>query len=198
MKMIDQTQDRQALYWRLSQCYHPPDECLLATLRGPEGQGLLAPRCPDLEDLRRDHAQLFVGPFTVTAPPYASVYLDNDRRVWGETTMDVAARYREEGLKVTLKEPADHVAIELEYMSLLIHRQMKAEADGAYDIAAGYLGKQRDFLEMHLGVWIPMLTDRIVRHARTAFYRDLGRDTHDLVSRDLENCCSRDCTPSRA
>ena len=153
---------RSAAYWLLSQCYLPPDDRLLDALKESDIDGLCTTDCSPLEDLQRDYAQLFLGPFTVPAPPYGSVYLEINRQVCGETTSEMMARYREEGLKVTLQEPADHVAIELEYMYVLVLKEMDATAAGDDGNVIRYLDKQRDFLETHLGVWVPMLTQRIV------------------------------------
>ncbi|MHC4827842.1 MAG: TorD/DmsD family molecular chaperone [Planctomycetota bacterium] len=189
--MVGIAEQRAAAYKLLSLCFHPPDEGLLEVLREADLQGLCPNSLPALDELRKDHTQLFVGPFRVPAPPYGSVYLEDDGRVCGESTMDMIARYGEEGLRVTLKEPADHVAIELEYMYLLVVRQMEATAAGDEPTAARYLEKQRDFLQTHLGAWMPMLSERIVENAHTEFYRHVASATASFVSRDLDLCSGR-------
>ncbi|UTW70898.1 molecular chaperone TorD family protein [Anaerobacillus sp. HL2] len=40
----------------------------------------------DVTKLKVDFAKLFVGPFDVLAPPYSSVYLNEGRAVYGEST----------------------------------------------------------------------------------------------------------------
>ncbi len=187
MDKFNTTEDRAAAYGLLSRCYHPPDERLLDDLRAPDAGCLGAGTLPALADLRKDHAQLFVGPFEVSAPPYGSVYLESDGRVCGDSTMDVVGRYAHEGLRLTLREPADHVAIELEYMHVLICRQTAATAA----LADAYIEKQRDFLRTHLGVWMPVLAERIVANARTDFYRHVAKATDALVKCDIECCPSR-------
>ena len=180
------TEDRSATYRLLSCCYYPPDERLVEALRESDVRALRQITVPTLDKLKVDYAQLFVGPFDVAAPPYGSVYLEHDRRICGDTTMDIIARYREEGLQVTLKEPADHVAVELEYMYLLALRQMQASAEHHEGLATRYMQKQRDFLQTHLGVWVVMFTQRIVEHARTGFYRHVAAATDAFVSRDCD------------
>ncbi len=178
--------ERAEAYRLLSLCFHPPDERLLEALRETEVTWLRPAVDPVLTELRKDFAQLFVGPFMVPAPPYGSVYLESGRRVCGDSTMEVMAHYREEGLDLALKEPADHVAVELEYMYLLAVREMTAVAAGDEAGAAGYLAKQRDFLLRHLGAWVPMLRDRIVESARTGFYRRLARNADSFIRADLD------------
>ena len=89
-----------------------------------------------------DYPQRFVGPFTMSAPPYGSMHLESEGRICGDSTMDVMARYREEGLRLTLREPADHVAAELEYMYVLAAREMEALGRGDEGEATRYVEKQ--------------------------------------------------------
>ena len=110
---------------------------------------------------------------------------------------NVIDRYRKEGLQVKLKEPADHVAVELEYMSLLAQWQMQAMTAGDESTAIAYLEKQHDFLETHLGVWLPMFTQRIVENARTGFYRHVSSATDVWVNRDRDVCARRVMTSVR-
>ncbi len=118
--MSDTAEERAAAYRLFSLCFHPPDERLPAALRETDGQWLCSVSIPALDELQRDYARLFIGPFELLAPPYGSIYLENEERVCGDSTADVIARYRQEGLRIALKEPADHLAIELEFMYLLV------------------------------------------------------------------------------
>ncbi|MHC4164799.1 MAG: TorD/DmsD family molecular chaperone [Planctomycetota bacterium] len=183
---MNTVEERAAEYRLLSLCFHPPDEQLLEALRETGLPGLVPSASPALDELQREYARLFVGPFTVPAPPYGSVYLENEGRVLGESTMDVMARYAEEGLRTTLKEPADHVAIELEYVYLLAFREMEAAAAGDTGRAARYRDKRQAFLRAHLGAWMPRLKERIAAHAQMDFYRDVAVVTASVVSADLD------------
>ena len=78
------------------------------------------------EQLSLAHAELFIGPFELIAPPYGSVYLEKNRQIMGDTTMGVLKSYQEAGLSVDEKEPPDHIAIELEFMSFLSTREAEA------------------------------------------------------------------------
>ncbi len=183
--------NRREAYRLLSLCFHPPDERLLRALRETEIRWLRPAVDPVLQELQKDYAQLFVGPFTMSAPPYGSMHLESDQRVCGDSTMDVMARYREEGLQLTLREPADHVAAELEYMYVLAAREMEALATGDGSRATGYAQKQREFLYSHLGAWVPLLTKRIVASARSGFYQELAKNTDAFVRADLDACAGR-------
>ncbi|PLX68571.1 MAG: hypothetical protein C0603_05305 [Denitrovibrio sp.] len=72
----------------------------------------------DETELLLDYAALFIGPYQLQAPPYGSVYLDKAKRLNDESTAAVTDIYRQFGLDVesSMNEPADHIAIELEFI----------------------------------------------------------------------------------
>ena len=79
-------------------------------------------------DLNVDYARLFVGPNELLAPPYGSVYLDGERRVMGDSTMEVIKMYEEQGLSIDkeFRNLPDHITAELEFMYYLIFREIEA------------------------------------------------------------------------
>lgn len=184
-------------YKLLSECYHLPDERLLRTLKslGESAGGIFSKILKSVpggngsssvvDALKIDHSRLFVGPFKLLAPPYGSVYLEGERRIMGDSTVDVGDRYAEEGLDVSLKEAPDHIAIELEFMYFLILKEIEAAGgDPGPKNAAYYLERQRSFLESHLGRWVSGFADDLEANARTEFYGNLGRLTESFVGLD--------------
>ncbi len=128
----------------------------------------------DALDLRIDHAALFVGPFALRAPPYGSIYLEGGHTLIGDTTLAAAARYAMAGLTVTLHEPADHIAVELEFMHYLAALGAKALERGDRDEAARLAGEARGFLTEHVGAWAPRFCEAVKQGAETRFYRTLA------------------------
>ena len=184
-------------YKFLAECYHLPDDELLELLKDPPANvdlsvDVLADAVPaDLEELRVDYARLFVGPFEVLAPPYGSVYLEDEDRVMTQSTEDVMEEYLREGLDVDMKEPADHVAAELEFLYVLVARELEAVSDGDFERAATALRKQKRFLDYHLGAWIEEFTDAVETNAKTEFYRDLAQQTRTFVTEETESVSER-------
>lgn len=178
-------------YKLLSECFHPPTDDLhdLLTVGEETSIGVpvekLAAAIPDdAQRLRVDHAKLFVGPFELQAPPYGSVYLDDEDRVMTDSTLEVREWYRTEGFAVNLHEPADHIAAELEFLYALA-------ADGAAAIerddaaaAIDSCSKQSAFLESHLGRWISPFVEEMQQHAETEFYETLATVTEEFVVED--------------
>ncbi len=135
------------------------------------------------EQLSIDHAELFLGPFNLIAAPYGSVYLEKNRQLMGDTTIAVLKIYQEAGLSVDEKEPPDHVAIELEFMSYLCIREAESRAEGKASDAEKFLGWQRDFYHSYLS-WVPSLCDTIRTGTKSPFYRSLA----DCLARFMAAC----------
>ncbi len=180
---------RAATYKLLADCYHPPDHwrsTLEATADDEVAVSIdpLKSAATDRQALTLDHAQLFVGPFELAAPPYESVYIDDETRVMTSSSESVQATYRQAGVDIALEEPPDHVSPELEFLSLLVHTELEALAAGEIEAAEIYLEAQYDFLVNHLGRWVSELADNMREHAETEFYRLLAEETQQFVEND--------------
>ena len=201
-EFIEHEQLRFDTYRLLTNAFYLPDECLMDSLVTLEkcmeeicGKSLEYNCLPvgigkkdSMELMKVDYAKLFVGPFSLLAPPYGSVYLEGERMVMGISTADVQKYYRATGLDVDaqFKDAPDHVAAELEFMHFLIFNEMEATDQGGADDAINYLKMQRSFLEYHLGAWISDFSVKVLNNAQTAFYRNLARATEAFVMHDLQ------------
>ncbi len=198
-ELISHAKGRGEAYALLANCFHLPDEGLIQALNElPESDSELysvlanAVEIRDVDSLRIDYSKLFVGPYKLLAPPYGSVYLEGTSAVMGRSTVDVLARYKVEGVAVRLKEAPDHIAIELEFMFFLISKEIEGLRDSDLGSAEAYQKKQKDFLEVHLGKWIPQFTEKVETLAQTQFYKDLARSTRDFVLGDLRRANTGD------
>lgn len=140
------------------------------------------------EPLKVDYSKLFVGPYRLLAPPYGSVYLEGERKIMGNSTLDVRNRYREAGVDISaaFKEPPDHIAAELEFMHYLILKEIEAIRNGDFKSALQYLQKQKRFLKNHLGVWVSEFTNSVEAKAETEFFKHLAKFTKIFVKKDLD------------
>lgn len=125
------------------------------------------------DNLSVDHAALFVGPFELIAPPYGSVYLEKQRRVMGDTTMEVLRHYQNAGLSVDIKEAPDHIAIELEFMHHLCMKEAESSASGDEREVEKFMELQRDFYFNALK-WVPQFCSAIREGSRSPFYIELA------------------------
>ena len=126
-----------------------------------------------LERVRRDHIKLFVGPEQLLAPPYGSVYLDAQHEIMGPSTLDAARLYQAAGMlkAPSLKEPPDHVRVELDFMHRTIERTLEAVHAEAWDEAEGLIEVQIAFLQNHLSRWVTPFAKVLRTGAATGFYR---------------------------
>lgn len=163
-----------------------------------------------LEELKVEHARLFLGPFRMLAPPYGSMYIEGDEQLMTISTMDVLRRYADENMDVAIREVPDHISIELEYMYYLVFSEMKAfkllesehlqngnernqsesesRAAGKLlnEVILDYKHKQIDFLNLHLSRWIPHFEKKVSENTESGVYLDLATITNQFISVDLD------------
>lgn len=211
-ELLAREEYRKDSYKLLSECFYSPDEGLVETLRQLDKSrgGLYSeiakaiPGTIDIELLKIDYSKLFLGPYQLLAPPYGSVYLEDARRVMGNSTIDAKNRYEAEGLEIGLKEAPDHIAIELEFMYFLIFKEIEAARNSDNAQALNFITKQEAFLKTHLGMWVSEFGDRVEEKAETAFYKVLGRITRAFVCEDRDtmsdgkDIASNNDAPARA
>jgi TorA maturation chaperone TorD len=193
-KTLDKVCQRADSYKFLSECYYLPDEELIQKVAEfAQTNQFFAelynciPLDGELESLKIDYAQLFVGPFKLLAPPYGSFYLE-DNKLMGDSTIDVKRWYADEGLDIVIRDAPDHITMELEFMYFLVAKQIEAITDENLQVLQSCRQKQYSFLQVHLGRWLPAFAENIKINARTEFYRDLARLTDTFVQKDIKVC----------
>jgi putative dimethyl sulfoxide reductase chaperone len=122
------------------------------------------------------------------AYPFESVYASEKRLLMQGARDEILALYRAEGLdkQDSWKEGEDHIALEMEYMQVLINRTVEALRDGRDDDAFHYVKKQYNFVEDHLGAWAPLLTEQMRGFCHTKFYEGLAYMTDGFLEVDVE------------
>ena len=135
------------------------------------------------EQLKVAYAKLFVGPFVLAAAPYGSVYLDGGRRVMGDSTMEVIKWYEKEGLAKSddCKDLPDHIAIELEFMSFLMFKEIEALENSDTVTADEYAAKQQSFAGDLVDPWVPEFCEKIGQGTDNEFYSALAECTSAVI-----------------
>lgn len=166
-------------YKFFAECFYFPEGKQLEIIKSyhcklPKNLSDLLDSIEDENELQIDFSRLFVGPFKVLSPPYGSIYLEEGKTTQGESTLDVIRLYQEDDLQVDLKESADHIAIELEFMYYLISKEIEAIEKNDIENASLYLNKQYSFIQRHLSQWIPEFTESICANAKEEFYKKIA------------------------
>lgn len=195
---------REDAYRLLAACFYPPCPELFEERCLPALADLLEDLTPDAAQHARDaahageqvslgslaveHARLFIGPFQLVAPPYGSLYLDDAKIVMGESTGKVSAFYGSCGLHLAddFHEMPDHIAVELEFLSFLAHKERESVAAGDRGEANRFSGLQRSFLDRFLLPWLPPFTRSILEGTENPFYQAIARCTETYVTCDRE------------
>ncbi len=206
-ELIAVNEQRSSTYGLLSRLYRSEvDPELLDELHGlrwrvstgnekvDEGHRLIATYLSGLwensvTDLAADYLRTFFGHGYnghAAAYPFESVYSSEKRLLMQDVRDEVLALYRAAGLakSESWKEGEDHIALELEYMQILVQRTADALRENRQDDAYRLVKRQRHFMEDHLSAWAPLLCDQMRVFAKTDFYRGLSYMTEGFLETD--------------
>lgn len=84
------------------------------------------------------------------------------------------------------EEPPDHLAVELEFMSVLCSEEARAWQTEHPDEAGVWLRRQSGFLDTHVLRWLPRFDRRLCRVAPASFYAKLVGEILTYASHDRE------------
>lgn len=111
-----------------------------------------------LRDLQVEYTGLFITAVPkVLAPPYASFYLENE--IYGRMSGEISGVYHQYGFRISgqMKEPADHLALELEFLSRMVDTHE-------------WEGLEGEFLRKYLLTWLNDFNLRVKEEARLPVY----------------------------
>ena len=142
-----------------------------------------------IEDLERDFLTTFIGANTTghsAAYPNESVHTSSERLIMQDSRDEVMAIYRAAGMvnSESWRAGEDHIAVELEYMTVMAQRSLDASKEGKPKETSRLLLSQYHFLEDHLCAWVPLLAEEMLKFAKTDFYRALAYLTRGFVAED--------------
>ena len=158
----------------------------LAALAGHLGEDCAA---EGQEALLLDYTRLFLGPNHIAAKPYGSIWLEGQNTVMGDSTMAVQKLYEQGGFDMNedFREVPDHIAVELEFLYLLIYRENEAARKGEPEALRAMAALRKHFLEEHLGRWIGPFTSAVIAGAQCGFYRRLAELSDRFVKMELKH-----------
>jgi len=109
-----------------------------------------------------EYQYLFTGPDHLEAPPWGSVYRDEEGLLFGETTLEVRDFLASEGfvLNTVHNEPDDHIGLLFWAAAWFAEKQQPSAL--------------RKLLEDHILPWSDEYLKRFVAAANNPFYKNLG------------------------
>ncbi len=118
------------------------------------------------EHLEQAYVRLFVSHHGgISAPLYQSCYEGQNATLMGPAALDMRARLERRGLNVSadLREPPDHLAIELEYLYFLLEKGWR-EGDH------GLLREAAEFSSAVMLPWLTRFNRRLAGETECCFY----------------------------
>lgn len=198
---------RSDAYRLLAACFYEPEKemfleenvCLnlagilkTLSLPGAESCGIMEEdiKKREQQELLVEYSALFLGPFSPPAPPYGSVYLEEGRRLMGNSTMEAQKVYADAGVKHEGEDFPDHIAIELEFMSFLEQRIAQAMSEANQADLADFSAIRNRFFTRLLAPWAPLLGKAMVDNAQIPFYHALGECLIGFIVAEKKNISS--------
>jgi TorA maturation chaperone TorD len=158
--MTKALQERATLYKLLSAGFLFPDE---------QVAGLFAERDP--RELVSDYNRVFLGDHPV--PPYECEFSCRSESEKARHLADIAGFYRAFAVEVRNERP-DHISSELEFLHLLVAKEIEARRTGNAGNLEVTLDAERKFFREHLSSWTSSFSEAVRRQAPPgSFYADL-------------------------
>jgi len=88
------------------------------------------------------------------------------------------------GLRLSRGQLPDHITVELEFMHYLTYKEAEACQNGGDQ--ESYQRAQKDFLDRHLGKWVPALHQKLAKCQPLPFFADLVAWTEDFLGRERQ------------
>ena len=141
-----------------------------------------------IKQAEEEYTRLFVGPVEPVASPWESVYLGDAGRLFQENTLKVRACYRRFGLlpEEYPRVADDSLALELGFMAELAQRSVDAFEAGEAQVLTATLEGALEFLNEHLLLWIPRLSERIAKTETDWLYPRLTLLLDSFLKKDSE------------
>ncbi|CAM3603326.1 molecular chaperone TorD [Vibrio aquimaris] len=134
-------------------------------------------------ELAADFCNLFLKSDKDSALPYASIYIGDSgllNDVPATEMENLMYQYQIEVNK-NLNEPADHIAVELDFLGHLIICSNKLMQPEAMETS---MQKQAQFIETHLLSWIPSFVNKCLKLDNFGFYASVTEVTLAFIKQD--------------
>ncbi len=137
------------------------------------------------ETLEGEFTDLFMT--RMLCPPYENSYgkigLNN-----AGTLSDINGFYKAFGLSISERDSdmPDHIAIELEFLSLIALKEAYGIEHGIGDMVQVCASAKNEFLKDHIGKWAGVFCKNLVKMTTKDFYRNLALLTSGFIEEEIK------------
>lgn len=124
----------------------------------------------------------------IPCPPYESIQREQPGWPAGWLLAQVEREYSAAGLAPSpvLGEMPDHVAVELEFVSVLCGLEAQAWEKENLGHGLGALRRQKEFLESHLARWFPKFAQQVKAADKGGVYAAVSEDAQAFMGYDID------------
>ncbi|USD66266.1 molecular chaperone TorD [Vibrio sp. SCSIO 43136] len=136
-------------------------------------------------ELAADFCDLFLTSDKGGALPYASIYVGKSGLLNDVPAQEMAALMNEKGIGMQegFNEPADHLAVELDFLGNLIIQSNQIEDEDAFEQA---LAEQKEFINNKLLNWLPKFVKACKDNDEYGFYAAVSTLLIDFLALDSQ------------
>jgi TorA maturation chaperone TorD len=135
-----------------------------------------------LLELEKDYTWMFFASKPRLAYLFESVYREG--KLLQESTFEIAGLYRDAGLVLNedFRLPADHIAVELEFLSFLFFKELEGRKHKKAEAVEYARELQAAVTDRHLRGFAQNVAQRVAQHAKTPFYKAVALVLGNLFS----------------
>lgn len=135
------------------------------------------------DEIEAEYNELFMT--RMFCPPYETSYGRNSFSR-PETLSDISAFYKAFGFSMSDgEEMLDHIAVEMEFMSLLLLKEAYGVEQGLNDMTDICDSANKKFLGDHLGRWVRPFCNNLTEKTTIDFYKNLAVFTEQFVEGEI-------------
>ncbi|MEL1133660.1 molecular chaperone TorD family protein [Desulfitobacterium sp. THU1] len=141
-----------------------------------------------IDKLRSEYTYLFIGPNSLPAPPWESVYLTKERVLFQESTLNVRRAYLKYNFLPSNypHEADDHIGLEMDFMAHLSQLAQEHFEKRSIKDFITVVEDQKAFLQEHLLLWIGDFAEDIQKSKTHNFYPPMADLTKQVLKIDAQ------------
>jgi TorA maturation chaperone TorD len=139
----------------------------------------------NLLNLTKDWTHLFRGvDVKGSLPPYESLYRTG--KLQGKPAQEISRLFSKKGIRVPEQwhQPLDYIGVELDFMRLLCSKEKEGWKKNQLDVVYETIEIEKNFLEDHLGLWVPTFCEKMKEQAHEDFFKGIARLTKGFIIYD--------------